>query len=129
MDKSAGNCIALNPTGDWPDAADMTNVQGCSSLKNDPIGCDANSECKWELTTPDAYTETISLLGKEYEKYINERALDCSRYRSLGTDKDTCNNAKMEIAEIKKKFDLMANDLETDIKHIEKKYINCRYSY
>lgn len=127
MEKStapSGSCKALIPTGIWPYATGMTNAIGCSRLSSDPLGCRAKPECEWELTTgrtPDDYDAQITSLGQQYSVYLEQRALDCSRFRAMRADKETCNTAKMHIANIDSTFTNMANDLEHDIAGIEQK--------
>ena len=121
---SPGSCAALNPTGTWPYATGMTNAVGCASFNGDPLGCRAKPECDWELTTgrsPDDYDAQITSLGQQYAAYLEQRALDCSRFRAMGADKDTCDTAKMHIADIDSTFTNMANDLGSDIAGVEKK--------
>lgn len=121
---SPGSCTALNPTGIWPYATGITNATGCSNLNSDPLGCRRMPECEWELTTgrsPDDYDAQITSLGQQYSIYLEQRALDCSRFRAMGADKDTCNAAKMHIADIDSTFTNMTNDLSSDIAGLEKK--------
>ena len=127
MEKSStspGSCTALNPSDTWPYESGLTNATGCASLNNDPLGCRAKPECTWELTTgrtPDDYDAQITSLGQQYSVYLEQRALDCSRFRAMGADKDTCDTAKMHIADIDSTFTNMANDLSSDITGVEKK--------
>jgi hypothetical protein len=121
---SPGSCTALNPTDTWPYESGLTNATGCASLNDDPLGCRAKPECTWELTTgrtPDDYDAQITSLGQQYSVYLEQRALDCSRFRAMGADKDTCDTAKMHIADIDSTFTNMANDLSSDITGVEKK--------
>ena len=121
---SPGFCTALNPTGSWPYAKNMTIATGCSIFNSDPLGCRAKPECDWELATgrsPDDYDAQITSLGQQYAVYLEQRALDCSRFRAMGADKDTCNTAKMHIADIDSTFTNMTNDLSSDIAGVEKK--------
>ena len=127
MEKSStspGSCTALNPSDTWPYESGLTNATGCASLNDDPLGCRAKPECTWELTTgrtPDDYDAQITSLGQQYSVYLEQRALDCSRFRAMGADKDTCDTAKMHIADIDSTFTNMANDLSSDITGVEKK--------
>ena len=127
MEKSStspGSCTALNPSDTWPYESGLTNATGCASLNNDPLGCRAKPECTWELTTgrtPDDYDAQITSLGQQYSVYLEQRALDCSRFRAMGADKDTCDTAKMHIADIDSTFTNMADDLSSDITGVEKK--------
>lgn len=119
---SPGSCTALNPTDKWPYATDMTNATGCISLNNDPLGCRAKPECDWQLTngrSPDDYDAQITSLGQQYAVYIEQRALDCSRFRAMGSNKDTCDTAKMHVADIDSMFTNMTNDLGSDIAGVE----------
>jgi len=121
---SSGSCTALNPTDTWPYESGLTNATGCASLNDDPLGCRAKPECTWELTTgrtPDDYDAQITSLDQQYSVYLEQRALDCSRFRAMGADKDTCDTAKMHIANIDSTFTNMANDLSSDITGVEKK--------
>lgn len=121
---SFGSCTALNPTDTWPYATGMTNATGCTSLNNDLLGCRAKPECAWEPTngrTPDNYDAQITSLEQQYAVYLEQRALDCSRFRAMGADKDTCDTAKMHIANIDSTFTNMTNELGDDITEVEKK--------
>ena len=74
--------------------------------------------------TPDSYDAQIKSLGEQYSRFIEQRALDCSRFKALGTigsDDITCNAAKMHIADINNTFNIMTNDIENDIKALNKK--------
>jgi len=102
----------------------MTNAEGCATLSDNPVACHNYWQCEWKANTgqtPNNYTEQIKSLGQQYSQYLEQQAVQCSKFRGLGTGEDACNTAKTRIADIKNTFLLTTNDLETDIDEIGKK--------